>query len=671
MVFSVFRLNKSDHILPEPRRRLFRASSPTSPILSTFQAAISSKNTATLAGPDLKDLNNSLAALAAVFPDVRPDVFREMLETFSGESRLYVVAEQLLKHKARWVKDRWRIPLKGSGSNILRQVYEVEKPPSDQDDGSASLLPVEERFRSESYKQAVRSMLRQEFSNLSKSTIDGVLAEQNHSYTSTRPILLGLAAKTWRISFSTFLLRWKKPDQTVSDNHFMLLWTGPQDGNSSNGPLMRDSGDPELNAEIYTNVLLPVRERRKDQLEVKDLEVATALNEEEAEQADALHECECCFSSTTFEQMATCTTGTHTICFNCIRNAASEALYGQSWGLNIDHTRGQIACLAPVNSTPCTGCIPHSLSQRAILNARGGEKNWQKLESRLADEALLKSQAPLIQCPFCPYAELDELYLPPSTNHYRLNTAHPFRTIILLILPWNFIPLLFCYTFLAIIFSLPRPTALLSNAFKSLSRQTHLSPRFKCRSPTCLRTSCLNCKKSWRDPHVCHESATLSLRTTIEAARTTALKRTCPRCGLGFVKDSGCNKMVCVCGYAMCYVCRQGLGKGTNLPNHDGAPNLRNAGEEGEGYRHFCQHFRPAGGKCRECDRCDLYRGEDEDEVVRRAGERAEKEWRAREGWGDKGIGERASAGLAAKGVIGKWGLQDAVDWWVSMVLRC
>ncbi|KAI9824098.1 MAG: hypothetical protein M1832_002168 [Thelocarpon impressellum] len=51
-----------------------------------------------------------------------------------------------------------------------------------------------------------------------------------------------------------------------------------------------------------------------------------------------------------------------------------------------------------------------------------------------------------------------------------------------------------------------------------------------------------------------------------------------------------------------------------------------------EGYRHFCEHFRPRGqGACEECDKCDLYRSEDEEGVLRKASEAAEKEWRARE----------------------------------------
>lgn len=88
-----------------------------------------------------------------------------------------------------------------------------------------------------------------------------------------------------------------------------------------------------------------------------------------------------------------------------------------------------------------------------------------------------------------------------------------------------------------------------------------------------------------------------------------AIKRTCPRCNTSFVKSSGCNKLTCICGYQMCYVCRKDIGNG-------------------EGYRHFCEHFRPTGGRgCGQCNKCDLYRCEDEEVVVRKAKEEAERRW--------------------------------------------
>lgn len=69
----------------------------------------------------------------------------------------------------------------------------------------------------------------------------------------------------------------------------------------------------------------------------------------------------------------------------------------------------------------------------------------------------------------------------------------------------------------------------------------------------------------------------------------------------------------CNCGYAMCYCCRQEI-------------------TSKEGYGHFCQHFRPVGGRCTECERCDLYGDENEEIAIRRAAEVAEKTWREKEG---------------------------------------
>ena len=62
--------------------------------------------------PDLRDLNTSLEALAAVFPDVQIEVFRELLSNFDGESRLALVADALLKNGATWIKGRWKVAAK-------------------------------------------------------------------------------------------------------------------------------------------------------------------------------------------------------------------------------------------------------------------------------------------------------------------------------------------------------------------------------------------------------------------------------------------------------------------------------------------------------------------------------------------------------------------------------
>lgn len=592
----------------------------------------------------LVGLNGSLTVLATIFPRIHPEVFREMLQTFDGESGLHVVAEQLLKHQDEWVKGRWR-----------KAVKETAKSKGDQ-------LPVtaEERFRRASYKWAVRTTLYEEFKALSRCKIEGVLAEENFCYTRARLTLQDVASKSWRNSFNVFLSKWLKSSKSTNEGHHMMIWLKDQEGGGSRSvPVLKETGDAELDAELNQSVLLPFLQKAKREREDKDWEIAMTLNEAEAMDADAMYECQCCFSDTTFEQLATCTTGAHVICFRCIKNAISEALFGQSWGRNIDNTRGQLNCLALMSDESCDGCISHSATRRAILQSKGGKEALSMLETRLAKESLSKARLALVHCPFCAYAEVDELYFPPSTVRYRLNTVHLEATVFLILLMLVFLPLLPLYTLvsrLLLFWELPTITSMFSTSLGRLSRSRHLSARFQCRSPLCALPSCLTCFKTWHDPHVCHESAALSLRTTIEAARTAALKRTCPHCGLGFIKDSGCNKLTCVCGYAMCYICRQGLGHG----------------HRDEGYRHFCQHFRPAGGVCRECDKCDLYINEDDDKLVKRAGAFAEKEWREKEGMtGVVGIGGGQEDARRAIWLDTDWTMQKLIDWWVKKVIDC
>ena len=139
--------------------------------------------------PDLRELNNCLDALAAIFPDVQVEVFREMLASFDGESRLALAADSLLKNRAHWVKGRWRVPDK-----------DTKEKDKDNNEERGVLVPRKETFRTPGYKKAARDLLCREFKGLSKSTIDAVLAEYNYSYTDARPTLAQLATKSWRDS---------------------------------------------------------------------------------------------------------------------------------------------------------------------------------------------------------------------------------------------------------------------------------------------------------------------------------------------------------------------------------------------------------------------------------------------------------------------------------------
>lgn len=595
----------------------------------------------------LIELNNNLSVLAIVFPRILPEVFREMLQTFEGDSRLQIVVEQLLKHQDQWVRGRWRVDI--AEITLRASVPGIGQP----------LVTAEDKFRRASYKWASRTMLYEEFKVLSRSKIEAVLAEENFCYSRARPTLQSLASKTWRSTVGALISRWTKPARSASKDHYMMVGPTTQGEEPVTTPVLRETGDIELDLELHRSVLKPYLERVRVYREAKDWAAAVAINEAEAKYSGAIYECECCYSDTTFEQMASCTTGGHVICFQCIWHTVSEALFGQNWERSMDHACGQVKCIAPMAKESCDGYISQSIVRRAILQSTGGKEALTKLDSRLADEAIRESRLPLVLCPFCAYAEVDELYFPPSTIRYTLNITRPRSTFVLLVVMLFSLPLLFVYSLtshLPPFQALPHLTSMFSESLASLSRARHLARRFQCCSSQCGLPSCRTCLKIWQDPHICHESATLSLRTTIEAARTAALKRTCPRCRLGFIKDSGCNKLTCVCGYSMCYICRQGLGR------VDG----------GEGYRHFCQHFRAAGGACKECDRCDLYKIEDDEGVVRKAGALAEKQWREKEGMigvGGIGGGQEAASKKPSWEKLGT--MQGLLDWWVGEVLTC
>lgn len=595
---------------------------------------------------ELLVLNNDLLTLAGVFPDVKTEVLRELILRFPGDSRLQICTEQLLKYRAEWVKGRWNVP------------------PADVTGG----LPAEELFRSHEYKEATKNALQDEFRSLNSSTVDAVLAEKNFSYSQARPLLRELARRSWWATIGKLNYFKRKRDQ----NNLPPELFGKPSG-SGRGFHFVGTGCVELDEEMVHLFLEPLSIQERQRQEEEDRNVAIATNKLEAVNSQALYECDCCCGETNFEMMSMCTNDFHIICNECIRRTMHEALFGQGWGKSVDIERGTLKCLAPVIDDACEGCIPSTLVRQAILNAKSGKETLNKFEDRLAGESLLKSQMKLIRCPFCSYAEADPVHHPGSSQALRwhIKSANTLATIFTLVIFIDLFPLLLFLTIIASFFAL-RPLDLFNTSIQNLSRRTR-SPRFICRNPSCLRKSCLKCSKAWHDPHTCHEPLLISLRTSVEAARTAAVKRTCPRCGLSFVKASGCNKLTCVCGYAMCYLCRKALGALASGARRSGAGE-----EEEEGYRHFCEHFRVNPGKpCTECRKCDLYQAENEDEVVRRAGEEAEKQWRIKEGMvGVDGL-ETLPKDVQGQGLsilevffARRWTWQKAVDWGVGKIIE-
>ena len=588
--------------------------------------------------PDLRELNAALAALVDIFPGVEPEVFREMLISVSPESRLQIVTEQLLSKKAKWVRGRFRAPSQANGVGPTKK--------------NKNGLTEEETFRSESYRKAVKQVFYQEFRSLSHSSIKAVLAEQNFSYTLSRPILQHLSTRSWRFSLSSLWPR-RTAASTVSD-HPYVIWPVNAENNHA-VPSVRRTGSLQLDRELFDLFVAPVATAKKQELLTQDESLAQDLNEKEAEEAESLFDCECCFASVTFESLATCSDDCHQLCFDCLRRTTAEALYGQGWSRTVDLRRSTVRCFAPTNHD-CDGIIPAAILKRALHSNAEGDGLWQELQDRMASQAITESRLPMQRCPFCNYVEVDETSTPHRRksmaiwHHVATRTSFAFQFAFLLsvaaFLIFTVPIMLFASTTWPLLRLYPPAASPLRASWTRVHRLRR-GLKFECRSPRCGITSCVRCLAQWRDPHICFENEKTSLRTAVESSATAAIKRTCPRCLLSFVKSSGCNKLVCNCGYALCYVCRQEI-------THK------------EGYGHFCQHFRPNGGRCSECDRCDLYGDEDEDAAIRRAAAEAEKAWREKEGGKD---GDQQATQAMVEALVGQARSASYWETWLDAVV--
>ncbi|KAI9889859.1 MAG: hypothetical protein M1814_004694 [Vezdaea aestivalis] len=540
---------------------------------------------------DADELNRSLSHLQEVFPNVQPEVLREMISAVGKESLVQVVTENMLENRHGWIKGRWR---NQTGLNVLREQDDITP---------TNRIPKQELFKSQEYKDAVQQALRTEFRGLRNSAISAVLAENNFSYSQSRPTLHELASKSWRVAVSSFLLRRKKPSQfdlvDPSSHPYVRRL-------STSGFRIHSTGSAELDAEMHESLLAPIQRRAQVVQVVQDLEYANKLLATEAVTFNSAFECQICFGDYPDERMKGCDQNAHLICFTCIKHSVNAALFDQGWNSLMHMERHSLRCLTP-GAEDCTGCIPLSAIREALGEGRGASKLATQLESRFARESLKQSSVPLVSCPFCEYAEVDEVYEPVLQQQRKflpLSSVYSSNSWKLVFLS-PFIAIMYCFLFLTF------PEYLDGQIRASINRAARkgVSQRFQCRSPACGRASCMVCSKAWVDPHHCYQSERLAYEAYIDNFLTAAMKRTCPRCYTSFVKESGCNRMICPCGYAMCYVCRGQLD------------------ESKDAYNHFCAHFRALGGPCTKCEKCELWRVEEDKAALARARSRAEAEW--------------------------------------------
>lgn len=453
------------------------------------------------------------------------------------------------------------------------------------------------------------------------------MAEHNFAYSRAHPTLSDLAAKSWRFSFSNFFRR--APRRTSSS----LL--DPVTG--AHAP----TGCKELDEELHEMG----RAAREAQI-LADKAIAARLNEAEHAAADELVECECCFGDYPWEESVACADG-HFFCHMCLIRSVQESVYGQGKSLLTAHC--SVRCLSSTAQPPCTDSVPSD-----VLITVLPRELYNSLEDRTASENLEKSGLRLVRCPFCGYAEVDELQpffiRRSATAFVLLLLLGSFETVMipfalggafLLLSSLLFLPPLLLKPFTSPPWLLgPR----LSNAIRAVGLRRRGS-LFRCQNSRCARESCILCSKEWAPFHKCFEKEEDAARIYVERAMADAVKRTvplpppnlknqyiyililqlqCPLCHVSFVKSDGCNKLTCPCGYVMCYICRA---------------DIRDVG-----YKHFCQHFRLVPGTaCSDCEACDLYANEDEAAAIRTAAVAAEEEyWRRNgkpKGWSWRGVG--------------------------------
>jgi len=567
----------------------------------------------------LEFLNTSLVTLVSIFPHIQPEVFRELLSNFKEESRLNLVVEALLKDTEKWVRGRWTTQENGKRAQVeseLRSLTDADRLP----------IKAKDTFRSEQYRKVTEHVLRQEFKGIGRSVVRAVLAEHNFYYADSRAALIGLASKSWRYSFTSWISRRGKPSNW---DESLVSWYHPPNGEMDVKLNLTESN--ELNDEIYAAIILPLRQARQEKQMSEDRALAAEINNAEAEEAGATFECQCCYVSQPFETITACSGG-HFVCFSCVRHTINEALFGQGWRRSVEPFRLTLRCIASVSGEheECRGCVSQVLLKAALLAEPDGQELWTGFEQRAAQESLSQTDLILVKCPFCPSAEVRDRPVV-QTNYAWLGTILDLRLLFYMlghmllfgILFKLSLPVAFSAIFVALIHLITTTKidpAKLFNTYvvKQLTQSPAPPPpeyggRYTCVNTACARVSCLNCSEAWKDIHICHESSRLALRQHIEAAQAEAIKRTCPRCATSFIKDSGCNKLICPCGYKMCYLCRQEL-------------------DARQPYGHFCPHFRAIPGqKCDKCNACELYKDEDDDEVVRVAGAKAEKEWLERD----------------------------------------
>ena len=103
----------------------------------------------------------------------------------------------------------------------------------------------------------------------------------------------------------------------------------------------------------------------------------------------------------------------------------------------------------------------------------------------------------------------------------------------------------------------------------------------------CFKDTCLKCNQVAHPATDCYSLGKVAgnIRHNIEDKMTETMIIHCPGCSKTLYKNEGCNKVTCICGLNICYICKQIVTKAV-------------------GYTHFC---RAHDCKDTECNKCHLW----------------------------------------------------------------
>ena len=506
------------------------------------------------------------------------------------------------------------------------------------------------------------------------------MAEHNFMYARSRETLAAIAAKSWRFSFPSFSFsslfrRSPRPAPTSAS----AASASTVDRTRS----MPSTGCRELDDEIFGLG----REARDTQMAV-DRTVAARLNEAEYAAANQLLECQCCFGDFAWEDTVVCADG-HLFCHSCLVRSVQESVYGQGQSVLASHC--SVRCLSSSAEPPCTaGVSPDVL--RAVLP----DDIYNALQDRTASESLEKSGLKLVRCPFCGYAEADELQ-PYRFKPEALAVAALATLLILvavsLLLPWLLatIATIAAAAAAATATAPSSPSSSFSSSFSSssfsfwkgcaamllvaLTAATFLSssPPPSSPGPSPSPASSLSLSLPFSLPF--SPAALEETLRRIQLRRRGALFRcasprcereSCIACSKEWAPFHRCFereedaariyveramadavKRTCPC-CNLSFIKSDGCNKLT-CPCGYVMCYVCRADIRADGYKHFCQHFRHVPGTpCSDCDACDLYAAQDDALAIRLAARAAEQEYWARLGPANRprgSVGQRVGAG--------------------------